>query len=345
MNADITIIVPIYNVEKYITKCMDSLLRQTYKNFEVWAIDDGSPDNSKEIVNQYVKMDSRFKLILKKNGGYGSVLEYGIQNINTKYFLVCDPDDWLEDTALEDLHKLAEANNLDITVGDKYNIYTENNTKKYVKTFHTVLNIKPEKVYENRKKIQTFAFGEVSPHAKLYKTSITKNIKFPHKVSYTDTILYIIAIANANKVAYVNKPLANYLIDRPGNTMTAQLESKIRNTIVIWNSMYDQLITEFNSKEISALLYFLYLEVKIILKTQAQLPSKKEKNQFSKDISLIMESMRKYKSLLSNYVNNRIAPYNTNSFFGRIFFKGFMNPKACKEAIIIYERLEKRNNK
>ena len=67
MKTDITVIVPIYNVEKYIRKCMDSLLRQTFKNFEVWAVDDGSPDNSKEIVKEYAKKDSRFKLILKEN--------------------------------------------------------------------------------------------------------------------------------------------------------------------------------------------------------------------------------------------------------------------------------------
>ena len=142
---DITVIVPIYNVEKYINKCMVSLLRQSYKNFEVWAIDDGSPDNSKDIVNRYVEKDSRFKLFFKKNGGYGSVLEYGIQNIETKYFIVCDTDDWLEDTELEELHDLAEKEQLDITIGDKYNIYTDrgNVKAKYVviATHYPIINM------------------------------------------------------------------------------------------------------------------------------------------------------------------------------------------------------------
>ena len=85
---DITVIVPTYNVEKYIGKCLKSLLNQTYKNFEIWAVDDGSPDNSKEIIQKYQKVDNRIKYIYKKNGGYGSVLEYCIKKINTKYFLI-----------------------------------------------------------------------------------------------------------------------------------------------------------------------------------------------------------------------------------------------------------------
>ena len=71
MKPDITVIVPMYNVEKYVSKCLKSLLNQTYKNFEIWAVDDGSPDNSKEIVKKFADEDPRIKLIVKKNGGYG----------------------------------------------------------------------------------------------------------------------------------------------------------------------------------------------------------------------------------------------------------------------------------
>lgn len=345
MKTDITVIVPIYNVEKYIRKCMDSLLRQTFKNFEVWAVDDGSPDNSKEIVKEYAKKDSRFKLILKENGGYGSVLEYGVQKINTKYFLVCDPDDWLEDTALEKLYNFAESKDLDIAVGDKYNIYLETGNKKNIKSFQPVLNIEPEKVYTDKADVQKFAFGEVSPHAKLYKTEIARNIQFPHKVSYTDTILYVMSIANAHRVAYLNTPLANYLIDRPGNTMTAQTEAKLRNTIAVWNSMYKQLTNGFDEKEITALIYFLYLESKIVLKTESDLPTKNYSNKYSDDVLEIIKKLQPYKSVLSKYVNNKIEPYNTNSFGGRVFFRGFMSSVLAKIFIKQYVKIERKAEK
>lgn len=343
MKADITVIVPIYNVEKYIKKCMDSLVNQTYKNFEVWAIDDGSPDDSKKIVDQYTKKDPRFKLILKENGGYGSVLEYGVQKINTKYFLVCDPDDWLETTALEELHEIAEKEDLDITVGDKYNIYLENRSKKNIKSFQPVLGIEPRQVYTDKSDIQKFAFGEVSPHAKLYKTEITRNIKFPHKVSYTDTILYVMAVANAHKIAYLDKPLANYLIDRPGNTMTAQTEAKLKNTIVVWDSMYEQLREQFNQQKAEALIYFLYLEAKIILKTEANLPSKGYKNKYSDDVIRIMRTLQPYKEILSKYVNNKVEPYDTNSLGGRLFFKGFMSSSLMNLFMKQYVKIERKS--
>ena len=73
MEAKVTIVVPIYNVEKYVSKCLNSLINQTYKYIEIWAIDDGSPDNSKDVVERFSKKDPRVKLILKENGGYGSV--------------------------------------------------------------------------------------------------------------------------------------------------------------------------------------------------------------------------------------------------------------------------------
>ena len=107
MQPKVSIIVPIYNVEEYISKCLTSLENQTFKNIEIWAVSDGSPDNSAQIVKRYQKKFDNIKLIEKENGGYGSVLEYCINNIKTEYFLICDPDDWLSDDCIEVLYKKA----------------------------------------------------------------------------------------------------------------------------------------------------------------------------------------------------------------------------------------------
>ena len=172
METNITVVVPIYNVEKYVAKCLNSLIKQNYTNFEVLCVDDGSPDNSKAIVKKYAEKDSRIKLIEKENGGYGSVLQYSINNIRTEYFLICDPDDWLESTALKNLYEFAESNNLDIAVGDMYGVYPEGNdyVKKYIHTFYDELRILPNRVYTDKNIIEKFSFGHVSPHAKLFRT-------------------------------------------------------------------------------------------------------------------------------------------------------------------------------
>ena len=85
--SKVSIIVPIYNVEKYVSKCLDSLLRQSFSDIEVIAVSDGSPDNSKDIVLDYCGKDSRVKFVEKENGGYGSVLEKAIEHINSDYFI------------------------------------------------------------------------------------------------------------------------------------------------------------------------------------------------------------------------------------------------------------------
>ena len=115
----VSIIVPIYKVEKYLKKCIESLIKQTYNNIEIFLVDDGSPDNCGKICDDFSKIDSRIKVTHKENGGYGSVLEYSINHILGKYFLICDPDDWLNENAVEELYNCMISNNVDFVIGRK----------------------------------------------------------------------------------------------------------------------------------------------------------------------------------------------------------------------------------
>ena len=149
--AKVSIVVPIYNVEKYLPKCLDSLINQTFKDIEIWAISDGTPDNSVSIIKEYAKKDNRVKCIEKENGGYGSVLEYAIQNIKTEYFLICDPDDWLAKDAIEKLYNLAIKNKVDLVVGAKNLVYNDNEDTHYDDSKLKTVNIDVEnlKVYKD----------------------------------------------------------------------------------------------------------------------------------------------------------------------------------------------------
>ncbi|GBG04989.1 glycosyltransferase [Lactobacillus rodentium] len=330
MKPDITIIIPTYNVENYIEKCLKSIEKQTYQNFEAWIIDDGSPDNSKEIAKKFVKKDSRFKLKQKENGGYGSVLEYGIKHIKSKYFLICDPDDWLTKDALESLYNFTEKNTLDIAIGDKYKVYSYKKGKKYISSFPKKLHIVPNKKYTDSHQIAMFAFGEVSPHAKLYRTNITQKIKFPHKISYTDTILYVMALSEAKSVGYIDKPLAYYLMDRPGNTMTAQVKKRIEHTLEVWNSLYDQLN---NVQADNDYMYFMYILLKIILSLEAQLPSKFVKNNFDTKNNNMIKLLRK-KDL-------KILAFDDSSKINRVIFRGLMSPTWSVITMKAYIKLKR----
>lgn len=262
----VSIIVPIYNVEKYVLKCIDSLLQQTYQNIEILAISDGSKDNSVRLLKEKYLNEEKLKIIEKDNGGYGSVLEFAIGITESKYFLICDPDDWLENTAVNRLVNVAEKDSLDLVVGDKYLVYMDRNEteKKLKKSCSDVyFKISSGKIYEEED-VGKFAFLDVSPHAKLFRTNLLKKVKFPKKVSYTDFLLYLCALSNSKRVEYIEEPLANYLIDRPGNTAT-DVNPKIINYYVdVWKCTYAEI--NHKSLAIDYIYYRLFLQLKSILK-------------------------------------------------------------------------------
>ena len=114
--ALITIIVPIYNVEKYLRQCLDSVLNQTYQNFECLLINDGSPDNSAGICKEYVDKDARFHYFEKENGGLASARNFGIKYSKGKYITFIDSDDWVESDYLEVLHSKIKEYNTDFVI-------------------------------------------------------------------------------------------------------------------------------------------------------------------------------------------------------------------------------------
>lgn len=233
----ISIVVPIYNVEKYLEKCIKSLVNQTYKNLEILLIDDGSTDGSFEICKRFAKNDKRIVPIHKENGGYGSVLEYAIKNMNGEMFLICDPDDWLEKEAVEKLYSEMIINKADLTFGDKYIKYLGNENKEL-----DVLIKNTDKKNFNPAEL---LFISPSPHSKLYVTSLAKEITFPRKVSHTDFILYYVYLSRINSATYINEPLSNYLLDRPGNTANSFKQLSVKT--------FDSYIEVFDStlKQIS----------------------------------------------------------------------------------------------
>jgi len=116
MNELISIIVPIYNVEIYLEKCLNSIINQTYKNIEILLINDGSSDNSLRICKKYQKKDKRIVLINKKNGGLSSARNAGIDKASGNYLLFIDSDDYIEIDMIEKLYNNIKSNNADISI-------------------------------------------------------------------------------------------------------------------------------------------------------------------------------------------------------------------------------------
>ena len=128
-NIQVSVIIPVYNVEQYLRQCLDSVINQTYKDIEIIIVNDCSPDNSLQIIEEYRQKDSRIRLVnLEKNGGLANARNVGINNSNGKYITFIDSDDWISENNIEILYNNIEKYNTDF-VGCEF-IWYDNNTHK-----------------------------------------------------------------------------------------------------------------------------------------------------------------------------------------------------------------------
>ena len=332
--ALVTVVVPIYNVEKYLRTCFDSLLQQSYKDFVVMAISDGSPDNSEVIIDEYVsKYPDKFIGIKKENGGYGSVLEYAIEHMNTPYFLVCDPDDYLHKEALDKLVKLALMSDADVTIGAKYFIYNESDKQDYDPAYNTQFaKLKTNYVYKKDKdEFKNLFFVDPSPHAKLYKKALSKQIVFPHKVGYTDNLLFYRNLLSAEKVIYTDFGCAYYLVDRPGNTMTDVRPKAIHAHVLVFKTVLDQC-----SSGPDIFYYRMFEGFKFILRQCEHIDgSKEEINACLDDLYGLVEKLLPHsKQILKEYDN-----YSSARIIEKGKDKGLLVKATSK---LVYNSLKKR---
>ncbi len=206
-----SIIVPVYNIEKYINKCLDSLITQTYKNIEIILVDDGSTDECGKICDEYVTKDNRIKVIHKKNGGQGSARNKGLQIANGDYVVFVDGDDFIPKNAIEVLAKCLESNNYDILCFDLYQMNNGIVTGRLMpKIFNDVEN--------DRKHI----ILNPSPCARTYKLEFLKknNIFFKEGIIYEDLAL-IPTLSNYTKnIKFIYDCLYYYVL-RENSTMNA----------------------------------------------------------------------------------------------------------------------------
>ena len=114
----ISVIIPVYNDEKYLAQCLDSVLRQTYSNLEIILVDDGSTDSTPELCEKYREKYANIRILHKKNGGVGSSRNAGLEMATGEYVLFVDHDDLLSETHIEELYKLLKKNDADIAVGN-----------------------------------------------------------------------------------------------------------------------------------------------------------------------------------------------------------------------------------
>ena len=207
MDKLVSVIVPIYNVEKYLEKCLKSIINQSYQNIEILLINDGSTDSSLEICKKYKKIDKRIKIINKKNGGLSSARNTGLTYANGEIISFIDSDDFIAKDYIEKLYYCMQKYDSDISICGRYSVY-ENGKKrcKYNQIFDKEYSF-TSAISEMNK----FHYFDMSACAKLYKISLFDDIRFPvGKLSEDYFIMYKL-FKKSNGISYTSEPLYYYL--------------------------------------------------------------------------------------------------------------------------------------
>lgn len=223
----ISIIIPVYNVEKYLRECLDSILAQTFQDFEIICVDDGSTDKSLEILQEYKRKDDRFVILQQRHSGAGSARNNGIRLAEGKYIQFLDSDDYFEPTLLEEMYNHAEKFNADLTVCSSRKVDDEGNiTETGSPNFPINIDKVPREQVFNRQDFKDEIFCLLIPVVwnKLIKKSFLEenHLEFPPLKIYEDIAFMHSLVISARRIAAFNKELINYRFNRPGSLVSTR---------------------------------------------------------------------------------------------------------------------------
>lgn len=241
----ISVIVPVYKVEPYLCKCVDSIVGQTYYNLEIILVDDGSPDNCGAICDQLAARDTRIRVLHKENGGLSSARNAGLEVATGEYIGFVDSDDWLEPDAYRQLLDMALSENVKLVCGGRYDCGDPDGSRQVGLCPQEREVISGEELTK-----RIFLWDNVDSAAwdKLYHCTLFQTIRYPLGVVSEDIpVTYRIAL-EAGRVGMLNKPIYNYF-HRPGSITTSAFSPK-----ALQPSEHTEKILEHIRKEYPALL-------------------------------------------------------------------------------------------
>ena len=286
----VSIIVPIYNKEKYLKKCIDSVLSQTYPNIEVIVINDGSTDNSENIMKTYNNNIIRY--YSRKNYGIGATRNFGLKKATGDYIIFLDSDDCLnDDNAIKYLVNQMENDNLDILICD----YEENFNGKIIK--NQLISFKPTSLEEKPDLINKINLG---PSNKMFKKYLFDNYLFPENIKYEDFALILKLFDNAKSIGKLNKSL--FIFNKIKDSETYVVDEKVYDIFISLDEIRNYFQNRYQS-EID------YLTIKLCLLYATQQKRQKIKQERNKFID---------KAYI--YLNNHIPNYKNNDYFKNCSF-------------------------
>ena len=229
MSKLVTIIIPVYNVEKYLKSCVESLTKQTHKDIEIILVDDGSPDNSGILCDTLAETDSRIVVIHKENGGVSSARNAALDIMKGDFVTFVDGDDYVDEDFISCMYNAITKNNADIATCGHYRVEFDGTLKSIYTLSDNAEDIICKTGIES---LTDMFYGETcsaSSGSKLYKKRFFDKLRFPGYVMGEDTYVVYHAFSEAKKIAHTNKPLYYYV----------QHESSVTNKKANYIKFYD----------------------------------------------------------------------------------------------------------
>jgi len=208
--GNVSVVIPVYNAESYLDRCIASVIGQSYENLDIIIVDDGSTDGSAEKCREWEKKDKRIVYIYQENAGPGAARNTGIKAAKTEYITFLDADDWFESNFVEKIIRAMLDTKSDIGICDIYYVDSAAMQRNLVKIrfSKTLVSVHEDSTVINKSRL--FTWG------KIYRKSLLIDFNINYPIAYEDTVTPLL-IANSNQIAYVPEPLINYLRGRQGS--------------------------------------------------------------------------------------------------------------------------------
>lgn len=293
MKHKFSLIIPAYNVEKYIKKCLDSVLNQTYTNYEIIIINDGSTDNTSKILESY-KSNKKIKIINQENKGLSSARNTGVSNAKGDYILFIDSDDFIEKELLETLNKTIKDEDL-----IRFQIRTLDETNKIIKEYkeETFNNLNGIEAFNKLSKYNLVELAVCYAYKK--ETFLKNNYRFEEKTYHEDFGLIPYIIISSKKVTSINYIGYNYLQRKNSIMNNTDYEKEIKKSNDVLKH-YKNLIKWSQNIEGDLTIYKSFIANSVILKS-LNLKEKDYKNYIKK-----LKEYKVYDNLLTNNKENKI---------------------------------------
>lgn len=256
----VSIIIPVFNVEKYLRECIDSVISQTYTNLEIWLVDDGSEDSSGNICEQYASRDSRIKVIHKENGGLSSARNKALDQMTGKYVYFLDSDDFISKDLIMAYVEKIEKYDVDVVMGTSFEFYRNINPK----ILHSNPSCKDE-VFSKIEALKMMFLDDKLYHAAagpLFKAELYSDIRFPEGMLYEDYATTFYVISKTEKVLYCDDKRCFYRT-RPDSIMNSKVTNKDMVLLDIAEKVSNDMIEQYPELEIQAIRKIVVVNLKL----------------------------------------------------------------------------------